>query len=1400
MEKRLVRMGTLAGIGIVLGVVCAQAAFADEHKVPSQYATIQAAINAASDGDTVLVADGTFTGTDNKNLTWSGKYLTVESEHGATKSIIDCQNSGRAFKLSSQTGNGKFFQPDFEGDQIRGFTLKNGQTSSGDPNGGAIYLYNSRPLIEGCVLTDNRANVFGGDGGGIYGYGSNAYIWDCIIKNNTADQYGGGISCEYCSPSIGNCSIKENDSGSMGGGICNEYAYPAIFNSSISKNSSMCGGGIAYEGSQAGATYYYIDNCMIFDNIAGSGGGVFYNSSFVGGNSIWRSTIMKNVASGSGAGIYLKSASAAAFVDCVITDNKVDGCEGNLGGGVCVIDHSEVCLRYCTLASNSVSGSPGGGGGISMSHFCEATIENTLFNKNYYGSINTWQLEENCKIYESANCLEPFSWSVDENSEIYWDSNNVFNTDPKFVCASRGNYRLQEDSCCKNNGISISGINYDRDMNSRSYGTAPDIGAYEWPNPAKTIGVPVTNMFTHDFGTIQRAMDAAVDGDTVTVIDASILNGEPPTSSFDGTYRGPENKDLTWTYYNGKNITIESLSGKPENCVIDCEGSGRGFNFQNGETTDTVVKGFTIKNGNGVDEGAGICLYSGSPCIMNCIIDKCENDGSGGGIFCGQNTSPIIKNCLITNCKTKAAGGAIHNNFATLSLTNCTIASNAAEYYDQGDGICSTGGSVTVKNCILWDNGEEIRDHSGAAITVTYSDVEDGWSGTGNINSDPKFVGAYRLAADSPCIDVATATGAPTTDIEGNGRYDYPGWPGTGQVSTVDMGAYEAVPPLVWSTFLGGSSDDYGYAVAVDSAGCVYVTGQAGGSSFPTQSGYDETFDGSADSFVTKFKADGTGIIYSTFIGGSGGENSYNILVNGSGEAYVAGNTNSSNFPTTTGAYDRSYYQCSDVVVFKLNSSGNELLFSTYLGGNVDEAAYGLALDSSGNVYVAGITDSTNFPVTTGSYRGDYDAYVCKFDDDCSSLQYAMYIGGNFTERALQLAVDSAGCAYAIGETQSSNFPATSGAFDQSHNGNYDAFITKLDSDGDSLVYSSFLGGSSDDSGRGILLDSSGCVYMVGYMGSASTGLATSGAYQETKGSSFDAFVAKLDAGGSSLEFFTYLGGGGSDSSICITRDTSGKILLTGQTESSDFPVTAGTYQCAYGGNSDVFVARLNSDCSALEYSTYLGGSGSEYAGKKIELDSLGQACVTGYTESNDFPVTSGAYDETQNGGKDVFVTKLSLVAAPPIYSVTVSSSPSNGGSVSRNPDRELYTYGEQVTLTASPASGYDFSYWDGDASGSQNPKTITVTGDMSVTAYFIQGGYTLTTSVSPSGSGSVSKNPDKATYNSNDVVTLTASRGSGYTFSYWSGDLGGNQNPKNITMTGNSSVTANFSWGGGCW
>ncbi len=616
--------------------------------------------------------------------------------------------------------------------------------------------------------------------------------------------------------------------------------------------------------------------------------------------------------------------------------------------------------------------------------------------------------------------------------------------------------------------------------------------------------------------------------------------------------------------------------------------------------------------------------------------------------------------------------------------------------------------------------------------------------------------------------------------------------------------AFAVTGSLAWSSFLGGSGNDICYGVAVDSSGYLYATGKTLSTNFPATSGaFDETDNAYDDVFVTKFESDGTGLLYSTYLGGSNMDTigSGGIFIDNSGHAYLGGSTTSNDFPVTSGVYNESRTGDADFFVTKLNSSGSGLEFSTYLGGSYADFASGIEVDSSGNVYVAGGTNSSNFPTTSGAYCGSYqgtgDVIVCKLNSSATGLLYSTYLGGTNMEQSPAFAVNDNGEALVAGDTFSSDFPTTSGAYDQSHGGNWDAYLSKLNSTGTGLSYSTFLGGSAWEAARFVGCDSAGCVYLAGNTSSSDFPV-TSGAYDVTKNGTYDIFITKFASNLATLEYSTFLGGSGYESCWVGTVTSSGCVYVTGEVEASDFPTTSGAYDDTYDGEwGDAFISRLSSDGSELEYSTYLGGDDHCDMALAIAVDSSGNAYVGGETHSDDFPATSGAYDESYNGGGDAFVAKFALE-----YTLEVNIEPAAGGSVSKNPNKTTYHYGEQVTLTATANNGYSFDEWSGDIDySSENPETVTVTGDMSVTASFFHEHYFLICYTSPPWSGWVSRNPNQGMFYYGDVVTLTAIPGYGYAFSYWSGDIGGSENPKCITITGNTIATPNFYWvgGGGC-
>ncbi len=501
---------------------------------------------------------------------------------------------------------------------------------------------------------------------------------------------------------------------------------------------------------------------------------------------------------------------------------------------------------------------------------------------------------------------------------------------------------------------------------------------------------------------------------------------------------------------------------------------------------------------------------------------------------------------------------------------------------------------------------------------------------------------AGRIAAQSDWGEISGLLAAPVGGVS-------PLFDGASSQPTVSAGVGAGVSEqgdswgmtLEYSTYLGGSHYDEGYGIAIDGSGCAYVTGLTGSSDgssdFPTENAWDDSYNGgSCDAFVTKFSAAGNSLLYSTFLGGSGYADDwgFDIAVDEAGCAYVTGYTESSDFPTQN-PY-QTYQGDFDVFVTKLSSSGNSLVYSTYLGGSMEEGGKAITIDGSGNAYVTGYTYSSDFP-TEGEFQTDQlncDAFVTKLNSSGNALVYSTYLGGRSFDWGLGIAIDGSGNAYITGSTLSSEFPIQ-GEY-QVFQGGYDAYVTKLNSSGNALVYSTYLGGSNFDNGYGIAVDGSGNAYITGW--TLSSDFPTEGEFQTYHGYT-DAFVTKLNSSGNGLIYSTYLGGGGSDHNFGIAVDGSGCAYVTGVTQSSDFP-TENAWDDSYNGGLDVFVTKFSAAGNSLLYSTFLGGEYDD-RGNGIAIDGSGCAYVTGRTTSSDFP-TENAWDDSNNGGMDVFVTKLS--------------------------------------------------------------------------------------------------------------------------------------------------------------
>ena len=460
------------------------------------------------------------------------------------------------------------------------------------------------------------------------------------------------------------------------------------------------------------------------------------------------------------------------------------------------------------------------------------------------------------------------------------------------------------------------------------------------------------------------------------------------------------------------------------------------------------------------------------------------------------------------------------------------------------------------------------------------------------------------------------------------------------------VGEYDSTRPLVidpvlsYSTYLGGANDDEGVGAAVDSAGSVYVTGITISTNFPLVNPIQAGNPGYYSIFVSKLNPAGSALVYSTYLGGSGFDSGLDIAVDSAGNAYVTGETDSTDFPTVnplqpSNAGGSPPY---DAFVAKLNPSGSALLYSTYLGGSGYDRGERITVDSSGSMYLVGPTTSTDFPLANplqAANGGGEDAFVSKVNPTGSALAYSTYLGGAGLDYGNGIAVDTSGTAYVTGWTSSTDFPIAN-ALQPTKLGANDAFISKIDPSGSAFVYSTFLGGSDDDFGVAITADAAGNAYATGY--TYSIDFPTVSPFQASLAGSDDVFVAKLSPAGSSLAYSTYLGGSSSDAPYDLALDSVGRAHLTGFTASINFPIVAAV-QAANGGGQDAFVAALAPTGSALAYSTYLGGSGTE-RGAAIACGSSADVYVTGYTSSTNFPTTT-PLQGTNAGGNEAFVAKV---------------------------------------------------------------------------------------------------------------------------------------------------------------
>ncbi|MFI5151028.1 MAG: PKD domain-containing protein [Bacteroidia bacterium] len=517
-------------------------------------------------------------------------------------------------------------------------------------------------------------------------------------------------------------------------------------------------------------------------------------------------------------------------------------------------------------------------------------------------------------------------------------------------------------------------------------------------------------------------------------------------------------------------------------------------------------------------------------------------------------------------------------------------------------------------------------------------------------------------------------------------------------------------PALIYSTYVGGSGDDQIFCGEIqrDRQNNVYTIGWSSGANFPVTPGaYDVTYNGgNYDGFILKLNPTGSALVYCTYIGGNAFDNIRSLFLDtATNNVYFTGQTQSSNFPTTAGAFQSSWAGVSDIFVGKLNALGSSLLFCTLIGGPGDDIPMDLKADASGNTYISGQSQNGQFPVTAGVYQstnnGGWDNVTFKLNPTGTALGFSTYSGGGANDRGCGIDLDPSGNIYICGFTDGAAYPTTTGAFSNTYRGAWDGYVTKFNPSGTAMIYSTYLSGPGNDWMRtaSLRVDGAGMAYVNGITEAGFP--VTPGAYQTVCAGNSDAFVTKLNATGTGLLYSTFIGSPGNDGGFGMyLNKSSGEVSLTGYCEAG-FPTTPCAYNRTYNGNTDAFFLRLNAAGSNLLYSTYIGGSQYDLGGGVV--CNIDTAYIVGQTKSLNFPVTSSAFQQNYGGGtNDVFLLKLSLNGnTPPSFT-------------SANPVCQ-----NSVVTFSNTSSGisYSWKFGNGQTSTSVNPSVVYATsGTFTVT------------------------------------------------------------------------------------
>ena len=1221
---------------------------------PYQY--IQDAIDSANNGDTVLVAEGTYF----ENIDFNGKAITVTSYDPGDPTVveatvIDGGENDSVVKIVSVEGMGA---------RLSGFTVQNGQAIKG----GGIYCEGSTARVTNNRIIDNAASEDeGGDGGGIYSSDSSITISYNTIDNNFTGDHGAGICSRDSSVTIVSNSITNNTGYYLGGGIYCEGSSAIIRGNAITGNRANDyggGGGIALMGSSA---------------------------------TIMSNSIVNNYASEAGGGIWLKD-STPVIID--IDNNTISGNSSSEGGGLsCNLyrDGSSMVLRNNMITENSASWA---GGGIHCVGFpSPEIINNTICNNSVtYGGGYGWGGGIYCGTNSDPIILNSILWgnTASNGSQIYWadtgsaevsycvvqggwDGDEIIDADPLFVGGDPFDYHLTANSPCIDVGLGgagIPGVDIDPDPRPLDIpgvgwdgtGDEFDIGADEysdcrWEGESELIAEDysvspaclvadengnVMVVYNSDFqlygrrfdgevwqdpqqvslsgsgyGDIFRRSDLAFDnnGDAICVFEQQVDHGsgEEPTLCVRKYYQAGDSWGTVVEldqYYASFSWPRIAIDGDNNAMVIYLRWHGQPEYKHHLYASRYDYGTDTWSSPEAIDDGYTIAGVSNE-----CPIDIDSGDNGNFAVVFTYEDVSCVHHQVYANRYLVGGGWEGVERLDSLTSSGCAGCPRIA-FDDQGDilavysEMCNGmdvyfskhDGDVWSEPVVISDGTEGVFldldcNENGDAVCVW---VQHGWEQDiygsfydGSVWSLPELLTTCKsYCDDEQCfVHPHVAVGA-----NGTAMTVFERW--SGSCST---GVYGAISvDGIWSDafYIGSGRHD---SVAIGAGGEGYVL-------------YRDYIDGHYSLFVHRYTCQ---------------------------PAPPTPTPPPSATPTPSPIRTPSPSPTPENYICRLN-----LDYSTYLGGAGNDNAFALAVDASGCAYICGNTSSTDFPLQN-PYQSDtesWNAFVSKLSSTGSTLIYSTYVGGDQDDSGTGIAVEADGSAYITGSTASIDFP-TLNPFQASHAaGLKDVFVSKLSSSGSALVYSSYLGGDNYDHGGGISVEN-GSAYVAGW--TRSSNFPARNPYQSVYAGGFsDIFVSKVSSTGSSLVYSTYLGGEDTDYGDGIFTEN-GSAYICGLTRSTDFP-TENPYCSTYIGNGDAFISKLSSTGSALVYSTYFGGIGSEESCGISVKNSL--TYITGYTNSADFP-TVNPYQPALVGVADAFISKISSTGSALIYSTYLGGS-----------------------------------------------------------------------------------------------------------------------------------------------